>query len=88
MSQNSQNSVRTINLPAEKIIREIPAYQLKINKVDIKYVQDDMANKKVTAITTGPTGTVVLWEGPAYDAIGQWTDQDVEDRIIELYSNN
>jgi hypothetical protein len=84
----SQNSVRTIILPSEKIIKEVPAYQLKINKVDIKYVQDDMANKRVTAVTTGFTGTVVLWEGAAYDAIGQWTDQDVEDRIIELFSNN
>lgn len=86
MSQNSQNEVKTINLPAEKIIREIPAYQLKIDKVEIRYVQDDMANKKVTAITKGITGTIVLWEGEAYDAIGQWTDQDVDDRIIELFS--
>jgi hypothetical protein len=88
MSQNSQNQVKTIILPVEKIIREVPAYQLKIDKVEIRYVQDDMANKRVTAITRGVTGTVVLWEGQAYDVIGQWTDQDVEDRIIELFSNN
>lgn len=88
MSQNSQNQVKTIILPVEKIIRDIPAYQLKISKVEIRYVQDDMANKRVTVITKGVTGTFVLWEGAAYDAIGQWTDQDVEDRIIELFSNN
>ena len=29
---------------------------------------------------------VVLWEGAAYDAIGQWTDANVEARLTELYS--
>jgi len=29
---------------------------------------------------------VVLWEGAAYDAIGQWTDADVQTRLTELYA--
>jgi hypothetical protein len=29
---------------------------------------------------------VVLWEGAAYDAIGQWTDADVQARLAELYA--
>ena len=29
---------------------------------------------------------VVLWEGAAYDAIGQWTDADVQARLTELYA--
>jgi len=29
---------------------------------------------------------VVLWEGAAYDAIGQWTDTDVQTRLTELYT--
>ena len=29
---------------------------------------------------------VVIWEGAAYDAAGQWTDSDVQARLIELYS--
>jgi hypothetical protein len=29
---------------------------------------------------------VVLWEGDAYDAAGQWTDADVEAKLNELYS--
>jgi hypothetical protein len=29
---------------------------------------------------------VVLWEGAAYDAIGQWTDTDVQTRLTELYA--
>ena len=86
MSQNSQNGVKTIILPVEKIIKEVPAYQLKISKIEIRYIQDDPANKRVTVVTKGFTGNIVLWEGQSYDAIGQWTDQDVENRIIELFS--
>ena len=29
---------------------------------------------------------VVLWEGAAYDAIGQWTDADVQAKLTELYA--
>ncbi len=29
---------------------------------------------------------VVLWEGSAYDAAGQWTDADVITRLTALYS--
>ena len=29
---------------------------------------------------------VVLWEGAAYDAIGQWTDTDVQTRLTEIYA--
>jgi hypothetical protein len=27
---------------------------------------------------------LVLWEGEAYDAVGQWTDEQAEQRIKEL----
>jgi hypothetical protein len=30
---------------------------------------------------------LVLWEGEAYDAIGQWTDEQAEQRIIELLTS-
>ena len=29
---------------------------------------------------------IVLWKGDAYDAIGQWTDADVTNRLNELYN--
>ena len=29
---------------------------------------------------------IVLWKGDAYDAIGQWTDTDVTNRLNELYN--
>ena len=29
---------------------------------------------------------IVLWEGAAYDAAGQWTDSDVQTRLTALYN--
>ena len=29
---------------------------------------------------------IVLWKDAAYDAIGQWTDTDVTNRLNELYN--
>lgn len=80
------NSVKTITLPAPKVLRNIPAYNLTIEKIEISYIKDELAAKRVTAVTNGRAGNIILWEGAAYDAIGQWTDQDVEDRIIELFT--
>jgi hypothetical protein len=80
------NSVKTIILPTPKVLRQIPAYELTIDKIDISYIKDELGAKRVTAVTNGRAGTFVLWQGAEYDAIGQWTDQDVEDRIIELFS--
>lgn len=30
---------------------------------------------------------LTLWEGDAYDLAGQWTDSDVDNRILELLNN-
>lgn len=29
---------------------------------------------------------IILWSGDAYDAIGQWTDADVQSRIAEIFA--
>ena len=47
----------------------------------------DLPKKKVVrAFIEELDEPVVLWEGAAYDAIGQWTDSNVEARLTELYS--
>jgi len=47
----------------------------------------DLPKKKVVrAFIEELDEPVVLWEGAAYDAAGQWTDADVEARLTELYS--
>lgn len=55
-----------------------------ISKITITEITDSADRKTVTA-TTSEVGRIVLWKGDAYDAIGQWTDTDVTNRIKELY---
>ena len=47
----------------------------------------DLPKKKVVrAFVEELDEPVVLWEAASYDAIGQWTDSNVEARLTELYS--
>jgi hypothetical protein len=73
----------TIDLPSEIIVKHIPAYTVKASKIEVSNVVDDSVAKKITAKTN--LGAIVLWEGAAYDAIGQWTDADVHNKLVELY---
>jgi DNA-binding beta-propeller fold protein YncE len=65
------------------------------DKVSYTYIIDSQEYKNVvTDITLATdergypiTKQLVLWEGEAYDAIGQWTDEQAEQRIIELLTS-
>ena len=47
----------------------------------------DLPKKKIVRVFVEELDEpVVLWEGAAYDAAGQWTDADVQARLTELYS--
>lgn len=53
--------------------------------ITVRSIIDRPANKLVTVnILEGDS--ITLWEGADYDAIGQWTDADVLNRLNELYS--
>jgi hypothetical protein len=52
----------------------------------IKRMVDFPKQKKVVIHLEEVNGPVVLWEGSAYDAIGEWTNANVETRLTELYS--
>ena len=54
---------------------------LKVNRIV------DLPKKKIVrAFVEELDEPVVLWEAASYDAIGQWTDTDVQARLTELYS--
>jgi hypothetical protein len=73
----------TLSTPKEIIV---VAEQVKtVNEISINRMVDLPQQKKVL-VFTNELGQVVLWEGAAYDTIGQWTDQDVIARLSELYS--
>lgn len=73
----------TFNAPKEITIRE--RQSSVVDKIEILQLIDIPINKTVLAATR-EVGRITLWEGDAYDAIGQWTDQDVINRINELYA--
>ena len=79
-------SALTITLPSEVVIKEIPAVQIKASSISINQIIDSPVTKKVTAFTNGPLGAIVLWSGDDYDTIGQWTNADVQNKILQLYS--
>ena len=55
-----------------------------ISEITINEITDNSEIKMVRAFTK-EAGVIVLWEGDAYDTIGQWTDTDVANRIKEIY---
>lgn len=75
-----------INFDEEKFIRTIPAFNVNTKTISIVQLIDLPIEKKVTAHTYSQVGAIVLWEGDEYDAIGDWTNQDVIDRVKELFT--
>lgn len=84
--RNTQNNSvgMIVNLPKEVVIKDIPAIQIKTSILEVISVQDIPSQKKIVA-NTKQLGLVTLWESDTYDRIGQWSDTDVETRLIELF---
>lgn len=59
-----------------KTVGSLKVVELKDNYVSVTAILD---------IPEFGTIALVLWEGQDYINIGQWTDQDVNNRIIELF---
>jgi hypothetical protein len=57
-----------------------------VTTLTVSRIVDLPKKKMVRAFVEELDEPVVLWEGAAYDAIGQWTDSNVEARLTELYS--
>lgn len=78
--------MRELNLNTEKTIQIVKEEKIEVvtNKVNIQQVIDNnIAVYAVVEINTNIV-TLCLWEGDAYHSIGNWTDTDVNNRILEL----
>ena len=75
-----------ITFDSEKTYVTRPEESKKVTTLTFYQIMDNNRNKTVT-IHTIELGVIVLWSGADYDAIGQWTDQDVENRINEILNN-
>ena len=75
-----------INLNAPKKIVLQEEKSVTINSLTITRVVDLPKQKVVRCFCEELEEAIVLWEGAAYDAIGQWTDVDVQNRLSEIYA--
>jgi hypothetical protein len=74
-----------ITFASPKEIKIVSEIKKTLSKITVTEVVDSSERKIIVAITE-EVGRVKLWEGAAYDAIGQWTDTDVANRIKEIYN--
>lgn len=75
-----------VDLNGTKTITLVPAQTKNFTSLTIDRVVDLQSEKKVFAVISELYEPVDLWAGADYDAIGQWTDTDVANRIIEIFA--
>ena len=75
-----------INLQTPKKVVLQEEKSKTVNTLTVVRVVDLPKKKMVRCFVEELEQPIVLWEGDAYDAIGQWTDVQVEARLVELYS--
>lgn len=73
----------TINPPKDVVVT--PERKRSVSKITIIEITDNPVKKSVVA-KTNEMGFIMLWKDADYDNIGQWTDTDVQNRIIEIFS--
>lgn len=60
---------------------------ITLNSLDFVILDD--VNKKTCSVRIKPFPVpLVLWSGQDYDIAGDYTQQDVEDRILEILGND
>jgi hypothetical protein len=80
------NEGLVVEFDSPKVVSRIPEQVITSEKIVIREMVDNPMMKTVTIITDTHPFRMVLWQGPQYDAIGNWTNQDVINRINELCS--
>lgn len=72
-----------ITLDTQKDLVIVKEVKKVITEITILELRDMPETKTVQAVTV-EMGIITLWQGEEYDAIGQWTDQDVINKIKSL----
>jgi hypothetical protein len=74
----------TLTNPKKVVLQEEKSKT--ISNLTVNRVVDLPKQKMVRVFVEELDEPVVLWEGVAYDAAGQWTDADVVARLTALYN--
>lgn len=81
--KNENNLV--INFERKKVIKNFDGIPCFVDKIEVVGLVDNPVNKFVVAIVNQPINEILLWKEDSYDAIGNWTNEDVIARINEIY---
>jgi predicted ATP-grasp superfamily ATP-dependent carboligase len=73
----------TFQTPKRLVIR--PEESFSASTITISQMIDFPNQRKVMIVISEINHSITLWEGEEYDNIGQWTDQDVINKINELF---
>lgn len=81
-----------INPPQQVVIEQgvpavpaIPAVTQEASEVDIITINDNTVDSVVALISiNGIQQVLTLWQGEAYIAIGNWTQEQANARILEI----
>jgi hypothetical protein len=60
---------------------------ITITELDVMFL-DFCLKKYVTAKILPCPKTITLWEGLEYDAVGDWTQKQAEERLMEILGKN
>ena len=74
-----------LNSPKKIVLQEEKSKT--VSTLTVSRVVDLPKQKMVRCFCEEIDESITLWEGAAYEAIGQWTDADVEVRLTELYNS-
>jgi len=74
-----------VNFSGNKDIVLVQEQKVTLDKLTVVRMVDLPAQKKVVVFLKEIAKPTVLWEGDAYDSIGQWTDADVTARLLQIY---
>jgi hypothetical protein len=74
----------TLNSPKKIVLQEEKSKT--VTSLTVNRVVDLPKQKMVRVFIEELDDAIVIWEGAAYDAAGQWTDADVAARLNELYN--
>lgn len=76
----------TILLETPKEIVKVPEQRHTITQINIDKMVDIPEQRVVRVFIKETFQPITLWEGDDYTNIGQWTDQDVADRLRQIFA--
>jgi hypothetical protein len=81
---NDTNGANTVDLGQSATITVQPARQVTATSVTVGRIVDNPGEKRVVAFIRELGNPLILWEGAAYDAVGDWTQAQAVAQIKAL----